>query len=125
MTITSNFFYGNEVSDYGKENGYVDYRTLAKAFDAVLNNDIMGKTWGTLGEWEQVSGYAEEDENGYEYGHEDIYQFYIVSDSGAEILQEAGEVVFYNETLDMYLWGVTHYGTAWDNVLTNIKIEKE
>mgnify|MGYP003309751681 CR=1 FL=1 len=34
-------FYGNEASDYGKEQGYVDYRTFARAFDAVMNNSIM------------------------------------------------------------------------------------
>ena len=27
----------------------------------------------------------------------------------------------YNETLDIWLWGVTHYGTSWDYVLTNIR----
>jgi hypothetical protein len=37
------YFYGNEISAYGKKNGFVDYATLAKAFDAVLNNDIMQK----------------------------------------------------------------------------------
>ena len=50
----------------------------------------------------------------------EIYQYYIVSDNGARILEEFNEIVFYNEELDMYLWGVTHYGTSWDYVLTNI-----
>lgn len=54
----------------------------------------------------------------------DVFQWYIISDNGAEILKEAGEIVFYNEELDMYVWGVTHYGTGWDYVLTNIKIEQ-
>ena len=40
--VAGEWFYGNEVSDYGKQNGYVYYRTLAKAFDAVMNNNIMG-----------------------------------------------------------------------------------
>jgi len=35
------YYYGNAISEYGMEHGYVDYRTLAKAFDAVLNNDII------------------------------------------------------------------------------------
>ena len=34
MVIKSKWFYGHEVSPYGQENGYVDYRTLAQAFDA-------------------------------------------------------------------------------------------
>ena len=36
----SPYFYGNKISDYGLKNGYVDYATLSKAFDAVLVNDI-------------------------------------------------------------------------------------
>ena len=38
-------------------------------------------------------------------------------------MRETNEIVFYSEDLDMYLWGVTHYGTSWDYVLTDIKID--
>jgi cell division septum initiation protein DivIVA len=55
----------------------------------------------------------------------EIFQYYIVSNNGAEILKDAGEIVFYNDVLDMYVWGVTHWGTSWDYVLTDIKIVKE
>ena len=154
----SNYFYGNKVSDYGLENGYVDYATLAKAFDAVLNNDIMQKTGMVgLGYWEQESGFIdnseeieeleeqiaelEEDEEENEEQiaelkerikeleeeqnyYTEIYQYYIVSDNGADILKRYNEIVFYNEELDMYVWGVTHWGTSWDYVLTDIKICK-
>lgn len=44
MNIYGEYFYGNRISDYGLQNGYVDYGTLAKAFAAVLNNDIKEKT---------------------------------------------------------------------------------
>lgn len=120
MIWRSEYFYGNKISDYGLKNGYVDYRTLAKAFDAVLNNNIYGFVLEHIGDWDLESGsdYDEETES-----YEDIYQYYIVDDNGAEILKEAGEIVYYNEQLDMYLWGVTHYGTSWDYVLTDIKLE--
>lgn len=49
------YYYGNAISEYGLGNGRVDYGTLAKAFDAVLNNDIMNLTYD-IGSWEQVSG---------------------------------------------------------------------
>lgn len=167
MQVHGKYFYGNEISEYGQENGYVDYGTLAKAFDAVLNNDIIQKTYD-IGYWEQESGtidHTEEieelqdDINSLEYeiadleeNEEDneekieelknkiaeleekieeleeeqdytdeIYQYYIVSDNGARILEEINEIVFYNDELDMYVWGVTHYGTAWSYVLTDIK----
>lgn len=175
MTMHSYYFYGNEVSEYGKQYNRVDYRTLAKAFDAVLNNEIMSKTTD-IGYWEPISGYADNSEEiekveeqirakeaeiemlkeelntefdtpstpftiaavegeidalndrKYELENEqdpEVFQWYIVSDQGASILKEAEEVVFYNDELDMYLWGVTHWGTSWDYVLTNIKIERE
>lgn len=49
------YYYGNAISEYGLENGRVDYATLSKCFDAVLNNDIMKLTYD-IGSWDQVSG---------------------------------------------------------------------
>lgn len=168
----SEYFYGQKISDYGLEHGYIDYDTLAKSFDAVLNNNIMEKT-AEMGFWEQINGIidnadeidalTEEQEkiddilrdminkdqentvkykiiekkyneiisdiqelkNAEEYPPE-IFQYYIVSDSGANILCElTDEFVFYNEELDMYIWGVTHWGTGWDYVLTDIPVVLE
>ena len=179
------YYYGNKISDYGLKNGYVDYATLSKCFDAVLNNDIMSLTYD-IGYWEQVSGTVDnsdeleeleekrdeledkqkdlEDEleevqekdvvnekeedkiivelkqieseidnlndqieqlENEQDNEPEIFQYYIVDDWGGRLLQEVNEIVYYNEKLDMYLWGVTHYGTSWDYVLTNIPIEKE
>jgi hypothetical protein len=139
----SEYFYGNKISEYGLKNGYVDYRTLAKSFDMVLNNDIIQKT-ADIGYWETVNGsemyyidnttgdYIDYDDitdwdNVYE-NYAEIYQYYIISEPGYRILSElTDEIVFYNEILDMYIWGVTHWGTSWDYVLTDIpvKLEKE
>lgn len=56
----------------------------------------------------------------------EIYQYYIISDSGKDILKyHTNEIVYYIEPLDIYVWGVTHYGTSWDYVLTDIKIEED
>ena len=154
------YYYGNPISEYGLENGRVDYGTLAKAFDAVLNNDIMNLTYG-IGYWEQVSGIIDNSEEIEELEEKrdeleeenesspsqileneineineqieeleneqdndpEVFQWFIVDDWGAKLLQDISEIVYYNEKLDMYLWGVTHYGTSWDYVLTNIKID--
>lgn len=161
-------FCGNEASDYAKENGYLDYATFSKAFDAVLNNSIMENTC-EIGFWEQENGIIdnseevdalkeeitdienrlefltdeeieeaqklqeeinsiqeqieeleEEQERSY---NQEIFQYYIVSDQGAEMIKQYTEdPLFYNETLDMYVWGITHYGTAWGYVLTDVKL---
>ena len=129
-TIRSNYFYGNEVSEYGKKHGYVDYRTLAKAFNAVLVNDITKLFYCDInGEWnepEYFNGseyYTDEDGNEY---YNEIFQYYVIDANGADLLQNwTDEIVFYLPALNMYVWGVTHFGTSWDYVLTDIKIEME
>lgn len=161
-------FCGNEASDYAKEQGYLDYATFAKAFDAVMNNNIMENTC-EVGFWnqengiidnseevdalkeeitdienrlefltdeeiekvemlqekidsiqEQIEELEEEQERSY---NQDIFQYFIVSDSGAEMIEQyTDDPLFYNEKLDMYVWGITHFGTSWKYVLTDIKL---
>lgn len=161
-------FFGNEISDYGKENGHVDYATLAKSFDSVFAGGLMAKT--NIEDWEIENGSysyyedndgnqyteaekdnkieeleneisaieAEDDnedneelenlreqleslENSSEYYY-DIFQFFIISEQGARILKEfTDEIVLYNSDFNLYVWGITHYGTSWDYVLTDIK----
>lgn len=168
---TSKYFYGNEISEYGLQNGYVDYRTLAKCGDMVLCNDITKLFYNTIGneyiEPNQVNGYIDNSEEieklqeqidelqdelnnvaancyisesiqdqidelqeqindlEYEQDHQqEIFQYYIIDDRLAEILQEwTDEIVYYIPLLDVYVWGITHFGTSWDYVLTNIKID--
>lgn len=170
-------YYGHKISDYGLENNRVDYGTLAKAFDAVLNNEIYGKLEELGYYWDGYAGnveyYEDSDGNTYSYDekeerieeleqereeleeemedcdpdsdryaeienaiaeidsdidtlseehYHDIFQYYIISDEGARILAaDTDEIVLYNEEFDINLWCVTHYGTAWDYVLTDIK----
>ena len=126
MEKEQKYYYGNPISDYGLEYGRVDYATLAKAFNAVLNNDIMNLTYN-IGCWEQVSGIIDNMDEIEELEEKrdelEVFQWFIVDDWGARLLKEINEIVYYNETLDINLWGVTHYGTSWDKVLTSIKID--
>lgn len=119
-THKSKYFYGNQISEYGLKNGYVDYRTLAKCGDMVLCNDIPKLFYTEIG-----CDYIEPNQvNGYIDNQQEIYQYYIISDNLAEILKDlTDEIVYYIDYLDIYVWGITHYGTSWDYVLTNIKIE--
>ena len=170
----SRYFCGNKISEYGLENGYLDYRTLAQAFDAVLVNDITklfhADINGEFSEAEQINGFIDNSEELEELQEEleelearllqdalgtlegldtdatsaridelteqiedlereqdeqqEIYQYFIVSYSGAELLQEyTNDPVFYLPVIDCYIWGVTHWGTSWDYVLTDVKLE--
>ena len=103
--------YGVEVSKHGLENGYLDYLTLSKIVgDCILNNTIRSET---MEDWEMIHGEFKEM----------VFQDYIISGQGYEFLQElTDELVFYNEKLDVYIWAITHFGTSWDYVLTDIKL---
>lgn len=112
--------YGEQVSDYGIENGYLDYSTLSKIVgDSILNNSIFEKAG--YENWALENGLEEDEEGNFL----EVYQYYIITDSGAGFLSEyTDELIFYNEELDMYLWGITHWETSWDYVLTDIELEE-
>lgn len=118
MRVYDGRVYGEKVSVYGLENGYLDYHTLSKIVgDCILNNTLMEETREDY--WTLVNGelYYDDDEI------YDIYQYYIISDYGYQFLADhTDEIVFYNERLDIYIWGITHFGTSWDYVLTDIKL---
>lgn len=107
--------FGIEVSAYGKEKGYLDYRTLAKMLeDVILNNSLRDATLGVVGEWEIVAGEF----------NKPVMQDFIISRYGYEILKEhTDELVFHNDILGVYIWAVTHWGTAWAYELTNVQLE--
>lgn len=163
MLKFKDYFCGNKISEYGLKNGFVDYRTLAKSFDAVLNNDIMSTLENQGFYFEIENGFVDNDEeiealedeisdlealldemedpedseefeklqekrdlleeleNSNGGFPDEIFQYYIISDNGAKIIEEfTNDPVFYCSELDMYIWGVCHYGTSWDYVLTDI-----
>lgn len=49
--------------------------------------------------------------------------WYIISDDGVDILKDADEVVYYNEELEMFLWGIPYEEKTWIKTNTKIKIE--
>lgn len=113
--------YGHEVSDYGKEHGYLDYRTMGEIVDdMVLCNDIIRNTWDACGEWELYNGSDYDEENDC---YSDIYQEFIITNHGAKWLADhTDEIVYYNEQLDLNVWCITHWGTGWDYVLSDVKL---
>ena len=148
------YFYGQPISEYGLKNNRVDYHALAAAMDAVLCNSILEKfpdaelengsyeyyeydgerytydeLHALLDEAEELEDEAESEgiqetlDNPY---YDEVFQYFIISDNGADILKrETHELVWYIPELDVYVWGITHYGTSWDYVLTEIECNPE
>lgn len=169
-------YYGQEISAYGLENGYVDYAAFARSFNHVLANDLY-YTLCSSDDMDIINDYINEDEIMEIEGRieeledevytlecsveslrdlgisvaeiqtaidaiykemgslqrevdemrepREIFQWYVVDDTAVSQLEDANEMVVYFSGADVYMWGVTHYGTSWDYVLTNIKLDEE
>ena len=47
----------------------------------------------------------------------DIFQWYIIDESSAHVLIDlTDEIIFYDDELEIYVWGITHYGSSWSIV---------
>lgn len=77
---------------------------------------------------EQIN-VIEQDIEYYQYEMErqpEIYQYFIVTENGAEIIQRyTNDPLYYIDFLGCYVWGVTHFGTSWYYVLTDTVLEIE
>lgn len=135
-------YYGKAVSQYGIEKGYVDYACLASTFNHVLCNNIaevdpyyfeniasgcpyryFNRETNDFVDEEKYNDMSDDERGDVDEELVEVYQYYIVEDMAVNILREAGELVYYSDKLDCFIWGVTHYGTSWDYVLTNIKLK--
>lgn len=67
-------------------------------------------------------------ENGVEYDEDEdryteVFQYYIIDNNVARWLTDhTDELVWYDNELEVYVLGVTHYGTAWDYVCAKYKL---
>ena len=69
---------------------------------------------------EQPEDWNEKEDGEYEMP--EIYQFYLIDKSGADYLKRnTNEIIYYSELLDLWVWGITHFGTSWDGVFTELK----
>lgn len=102
--------------------------TWGKIFEkdnlTLFNNypDIVNKTGDTeeLYQW-----YKGGDDDGYE---EEVFQWYIIPrDYTVEWLErfcpEIYEDIHYSETIGHYILAVRHYGTGWDAIRADLKVD--
>lgn len=109
------------------KNNILTYRMLADSLSAlILCNNITSLFHSDINgdyvEPEIISG-SDWDEESEEY--REIYQYYIIGGTEYDIqaLKRLNELVYYIEPLDLYIWGVDHWGTSWDIVSTGYYIQ--
>lgn len=121
-----------KLNDYEKENNRISFKTLVEKLftDMVMCNDIVKIFHSSINgdyiepQLEIGSDYDEEDDV-----YLDVYQYFIVDFSSwtYELMQKYSEqfgkefILYYIDELGMYILGVTHFGTSWDYVLTDIE----
>lgn len=120
----------NEKEGYYMDSNTVNFRTLVNFLftDMVLCNNIT-KDYEYF-TTELGDDYDEETGESVE-----VYQYFIVEYDNWRIEQyqnwleenarESDIILYYDNRLEVYVLGVTHFGTSWDCVPTSIKIEKE
>lgn len=132
-----------EIREREEKAGRITYQTLAELVgDMILCNNMADRyaeqlelisgddeNYYTI-DWEEISReeYEQLEEEGKEVNSEpkEIYQYFIITDLGANFLQSyTNEIVFYDNELDIYVWGITHCGTSWDYVFTDIPCKKQ
>ena len=107
-------------------NGFIDNQNEIdelneRISDLMLENDDDSKT-AEIDELQERINELEQEQ----YSTPEIFQYFIISGCGAQILQElTDEIVYYLPAIDCYVWGVAHWGTSWDYVLTDIPVEIE
>ena len=120
----------NKKECYYMNTSRVNYMTLTDFLftDMVLCNNIVNCN-GNGANWDLELGEEYDEETG-EYT--DIYQYYIVNVDNwrleeykkylQETKKESDLILWYDNELEVYILGVSHYGTSWDYVPTEIKI---
>lgn len=107
----------NELNDEEKRTGRVSYRRLIDRYidDLVLCNNIVNID-NTV--FENMENIDVDDDDEIE-----IYQYYLcnLGEFEREKLIEYGVSLSYSELLDCDVLLVTHWGTSWDYVMTNVK----
>lgn len=118
----------SELNEEEKRSGKISYSRLIKYLfsDMILCNNITKTFYNNInGEYiepftEIGTDYDEESED-----YVDIYQYYIVDYYSSCSYDFAKKycnneiIVYYIESLDLNILGVTHFGTGWDYVLTD------
>lgn len=99
--------------------------------DGVIYDSYTKKIESLENKIEKLEGDIYDKENDIYYYENDaindkeIFQYFIIDSNGADILSTyTDEFIYYCEDLDIYIWGVTHWGTSWDYVLTDIKLKE-
>lgn len=123
----SKYFKGFKISADGEEFGKVDLAAFASTFSHIECGEEMFREYAHVLVNGSETYYFDEDGNivdGDGEFRKEIMSYEIVDIDGYRMLSKyTNEIVYYIPETDMYIWGITHFGISWENVLTEIPID--
>lgn len=123
----------DEVSEMARKKNRLDYASMIAWCTEGYMVGLSVSPWKMAEDWEKQTerdfdcfADAEQEEQDEDWYAEEVFQWFIIGDAAAEFfVHYTNELICYSEELDMYLLGVTHFGTAWSGVMTEWKLEEE
>lgn len=120
----------NKKEGYYMDTNTVNFKTLTSFLftDMVLCNNITK-------DYEYFTAELGDDYDEETGESVEVYQYFIVDYDNWRMEQyqkwleenekESDIILYYDNRLEVYVLGVTHFGTSWDCVPTSIEIKKE
>lgn len=130
-SLIDNLESGDFVSYYinGEETDRETYEELKEKYEDEQSDLLFDDDWG------EDNPRAEKLEKRYdeltelldqfEEIEDEVFQWFLVGESALWYLKKMGELVFYSDLLGCYVWGVKHWGTSWDYVMTSLKLNDD
>lgn len=121
-----------DLNEYEKEHNKISFRRLIERLfpEMIMCNDITKLFYADInGVYSEPQKEIGEDYDTENDEYIDVYQYFIVDFSSwtydfmKKYQEQLGNefILYYIYELDMYVLGVTHFGTGWDYVLTDIE----
>ena len=123
--------YLDDVSKMAREENRLDYASMVDWCTDGNMVFLSVSPWKMAEDWEKQTErdfdcFADAEEQDEDEADEEVFQWFIIDENSAEFFMRfTNEPIYYSDSLDMYLLGVTHLGTAWSYVMTEWKLEEE
>ena len=127
-------YYGNEKEDYIrrylKESDIIEgYLSEAKAFDLFYDSMIMCNSYFNNNDFCEID-YLIDPYNEEEDYYTDEYQYFIIDfqyeeETIIKATEKMGNTLYYDNEKELYITGITDWGTSRRIVPTDLKVEEE
>ena len=116
-----------ELYEIEKKEFIYDYKEeIKQEINNIIRNTEIYNIWEEIEEIKEEVLYEfiqdHEDEINDNIYFCDIFQYYIINERDIKYLSILNYPIYYNYDNNLYMVGITHYGTSWDYILTNINI---